>query len=70
MTDAEVVAAPSAAAEGDSAPADDSLGLPNWLEEIMKPGVGSGVFMTLKGSLVGLICCLVVMLLNIEEPAS
>ena len=34
------------------APADDeSLGLPNWLEDMMKPGVGAGVFFTLKLSL-------------------
>ena len=44
MTTSETAAAP--------APADDeSLGLPNWLEDMMKPGVGAGVFLTLKLSL-------------------
>ena len=30
---------------------DEGLGLPSWLEELLKPGVGQGVFTTLKLSL-------------------
>ena len=46
---------------------DDSLGLPSWLEEMMKPGVGSGVFLTLKLSLIGLVLTLCCMLSFVED---
>ena len=35
------------------------LGLPSWLEDMLKPGVSSGIFMTLKLSLVFLVLTLV-----------
>ena len=43
------------------------LGLPKWLDELLQPGVGPGVFMTLKLSLVALITCLIVMAYNITD---
>uniref|UniRef100_A0A7S4C122 Uncharacterized protein n=1 Tax=Chrysotila carterae TaxID=13221 RepID=A0A7S4C122_CHRCT len=44
------------------------LGLPSWLEELMAPGVGQGVFVTLKLSLVALIVCLLGLLYVIKDP--
>ena len=37
----------------------EELGLPSWLEDMLKPGVSSGIFMTLKLSLVFLVLTLV-----------
>ena len=45
----------------------EQLGLPGWLEDMLKPGVGSGVFTTLKASLIGLVLTLVILLMYIED---
>ena len=51
-----------------SAPPEDAdVGLPKWLEEMMEPGVGSGVFLTLKLSLIGLVTTLCIMLSFVED---
>ena len=42
--------------------AEESTGLPKWLDELLKPGVSSGVFLTLKLCLVGLVLVLALML--------
>ena len=57
------------AAENDTAavPAENDLGLPGWLNDMLKPGVGAGVFMTLKLSLVGLVCTLAILLCYIQD---
>ena len=50
------------AAAPDSQPTTDpiaELGLPAWLEDMLKPGVGSAVFLTLKLSLVFLVLTLI-----------
>lgn len=47
--------------------AGDVATLPSWLDEMMKPGVGPGVFNTLKLSLVSLICILLFMLYSIDD---
>ncbi|EOD14989.1 hypothetical protein EMIHUDRAFT_459411 [Emiliania huxleyi CCMP1516] len=44
------------------------LGLPSWLDSLLQPGVGNGVFITLKASLVLLICVLLVMCCYIDDP--
>ena len=58
--------------EGDSgraARADETeTGLPQWLDELLKPGVSQGVFSTLKACLVGLVLTLCVMLALLEDP--
>ena len=41
--------------------------LPNWLEDMMEPGVGSGVFLTLKLALIGLVTTLCLMLSFTED---
>ena len=41
--------------------------LPNWLEDMMQPGVGSGVFLTLKLALIGLVTTLCLMLSFTED---
>jgi hypothetical protein len=46
------------------------LGLPSWLDSMLQPGVGNGVFITLKASLVGLILTLLTMCYYIEDPVS
>ena len=62
----------ASSANGDAA-ADTSvgeLGLPGWMENLLKPGVGPGVFTTLKASLVGLVFTLVLMLMYIEDATA
>ena len=44
------------------------LGLPSWLDSMLQPGVGDGVFITLKASLVGLILTLLTMCYCIDDP--
>lgn len=44
------------------------LGLPAWLEDMLKPGVGSAVFLTLKLSLVGLVLTLCGLLTYLTDP--
>ena len=46
---------------------EDSLGLPQWLEDMLKPGVSTGIFNTLKLSLVGLVCTLAILLCYIQD---
>ena len=46
------------------------LGLPSWLDSLLQPGVGNGVFITLKASLVLLICVLLVMCCYIDDPVA
>ena len=41
--------------------------LPGWLDEMLQPGVGAGVFTTLKLCLVGLIITLSSMLYTIQD---
>ena len=55
--------AADAVVEGDP----DDLGLPAWLNDMLKPGVGAGVFTTLKLSLVGLVLTLCALLVYIED---
>ena len=66
MADAD---ATSNATSPEAVPAteDDSSPI-GWLEDLLKPGVGPGVFSALKLSLVGLIFILLFMLYGIEEP--
>ena len=45
----------ASSANGADTTALSELGLPGWLEDMLKPGVGAGVFATLKASLVGLV---------------
>ena len=52
-----------------TAPAEE-LVLPGWLGELLKPGVGPGIFTTLKLSLVCLVLTLCVMLIYIEDEVS
>ena len=47
---------------------DTESGLPKWLDELLKPGVSSGVFTTLKATLVGLVLTLCVLLVFLEDP--
>ena len=54
----------------ESVTAGTDTGLPRWLDDMLKPGVGPGVFMTLKMSLFALIICLGFMLYNIEDQVS
>jgi hypothetical protein len=56
-----------AAASPDATPLAE-LGLPSWLDSMLQPGVGNGVFITLKASLVGLILTLLTMCYYIEDP--
>merc|ERR1719198_989529 len=44
------------------------LQLPSWLDNLLKPGVGPGVFITLKLSLVGLVIVLCCMVAYIDIP--
>lgn len=44
------------------------LGLPKWLDDMLKPGVGSGVFLTLKLSLIGLVLTLCLLLSFMQDP--
>ena len=54
--------------QGDvAAPAEAEVVLPNWLEDMMEPGVGSGVFLTLKLALIGLVTTLCLMLSFTED---
>ena len=56
------------AADAPAEPMDeDSLGLPGWLDDMLKPGVGNAVFTTLKASLVGLLLTLCLLLIYIED---
>ena len=48
----------------------DDLGLPGWLNDLLKPGVGNGVFVTLKLSLVGLVLTLVLLLNFIQDETA
>ena len=50
-----------------AAPAEAEVVLPNWLEDMMEPGVGSGVFLTLKLALIGLVTTLCLMLSFTED---
>ena len=50
-----------------TAPPAEELVLPGWLGELLQPGVGQGVFTTLKLSLVFLVLTLCVMLIYIED---
>lgn len=50
-----------------AAPEEDS-GLPQWLDDLLKPGVSNAVFTTLKLSLVGLVLVLCMMLSILEDP--
>ena len=50
-----------------AAPAEEASGLPSWLDDMLKPGVSSGVFTTLKLSLVGLVLTLCMMIYMIED---
>ena len=45
-------------------------GLPGWINELLKPGVGQGVFTTLKISLVLLILTLGSLLMYIEDETA
>lgn len=51
----------------ESSPAEEPSGLPTWLDEMLKPGVGKGVFNTLKLSLVGLVLVLCGLLVLLED---
>jgi len=63
------IAEPSAASAADAdASTLTELGLPSWLDAMLQPGVGDGVFMTLKATLVGLILVLLTMCYFIEDP--
>lgn len=44
--------------------------LPQWLDDLLKPGVSAGIFTTLKASLVGLVLVLCVLLSMLEDPVS
>ena len=60
------------AAAPDSQPTTDpiaELGLPAWLEDMLKPGVGSAVFLTLKLSLVFLVLTLIGLLCVMTDEA-
>jgi hypothetical protein len=46
---------------------EEIVGLPSWLDQLLKPGVSSGVFTTLKLSLVSLIIILLFMLYSIHD---
>ena len=48
-------------------PQEEDSGLPKWLDDMLKPGVGAGVFTTLKLSLVGLVLTLCALLVYIED---
>ena len=48
----------------------DDLGLPGWLNDLLKPGVGQGIFMTLKLSLFGLVLTLSVLLCYITDETA
>ena len=43
------------------------LGLPSWLENLLAPGVGKGVFMTLKLALIGTILTALSMLYLVTD---
>ena len=66
MTDSD--AAVDAAVASAAAEAETDSGLPTWLDELLKPGVSNGVFMTLKLCLVGLVLVLCIMLAVLEDP--
>ena len=51
----------------DAPAAEPEAVLPNWLEEMMEPGVGAGVFLTLKLALIGLVATLCLMLSFAED---
>ena len=51
----------------ENAVVEDVAILPNWLDDMLKPGVGSGVFFTLKAALVSLIFILLFMLYAVED---
>merc|ERR1712087_327024 len=68
------VVKPTADGKQMAKPADDAsplagMGLPTWMEELFEPGVGPKVFLTLKGSLFGLIFILGIMIYYITEPS-
>jgi hypothetical protein len=65
------MAADDVVADSPAPPAEDDndLGLPGWLDDMLKPGVGQGVFTTLKLSLVGLVGTLVFLLFWITDEA-
>mmetsp|Transcript_6144 Transcript_6144/g.14178 ORF Transcript_6144/g.14178 Transcript_6144/m.14178 type:complete len:114 (-) Transcript_6144:494-835(-) len=66
----EASSLPPAAATQPSTPENPlaGLGLPQWLEQLMAPGVGQGVFTTLKLSLICLVGCLLGMLYFVNDP--
>ena len=69
------VASKSSSAMADSdavsiAPVEDDLGLPGWINDLLKPGVGQGVFVTLKVSLVLLVLTLGSLLIYIEDAVT
>jgi hypothetical protein len=45
-------------------------GLPAWLDDLLKPGVGKGGFMTLKACLVGLVLVLIMLLMTLQDEVS
>ena len=45
----------------------EDLGLPGWLNDLLKPGVGQGVFTTLKVSLLCLVLTLCMLLMYISD---
>ena len=47
---------------------ESELGLPKWLDDMLKPGVSSGVFLTLKLSLIGLVLTLCLLLSFMQDP--
>ena len=57
----------AAAATEAEATAEDDLGLPGWLNDLLKPGVGQGVFTTLKVSLLCLVLTLCMLLMYISD---
>ena len=57
---ANVASSPAAEPQGE-------IALPSWLEEMMEPGVGPGVFLTLKLALIGLVTTLCLMLSFTED---
>ena len=59
--------APSQSIKPNSAAPMSESGLPGWLDERLKPGVGPGIFNLLKFSLVGLILTLGVLYYNVTD---
>lgn len=59
-----------AASDAAAVAPEDDLGLPGWINDLLKPGVGQGVFMTLKLSLVLLVLTLGGLLMYIEDETA